>query len=87
MTSKKQKPENMPSAEEVKAELSKVKSIDDFFGTEGVFARLFARTLEEMLETELNAEVGYDRYDARGRNSGNSRHGKRPKQLRTPMVL
>ena len=84
MTSKKQKPESMPSAEEVQTELSKVERIDDFFGKEGVFARLFANTLEEMLETELSAELGYDKYEARGRNSGNSRNGKRPKQLRTP---
>lgn len=84
MSSKKKKPENMPSAEEVQAELSKVESIDDFFGKEGVFARLFARTLEEMLETELSEELGYDKYEAKGRNSGNSRNGKRPKQLRTP---
>lgn len=84
MTSKKQKPENMPSAEKVQAELSKVESIDDFFGKEGVFARLFAKTLEEMLETELSAELGYDKYEAKGRNSGNSRNGSRPKQLRTP---
>jgi len=84
MTSKKQKPESMPSAEEVQTELSKVERIDDFFGKEGVFARLFAKTLEEMLETELSAELGYDKYEARGRNSGNSRNGKRAKQLRTP---
>jgi len=84
MTSKKQKPESMPSAEEVQTELSKVESIDDFFGKEGVFARLFAKTLEEMLETELSEELGYDKYEAKGRNSGNSRNGKRPKQLRTP---
>lgn len=84
MSSKKQKPENMPSAEKVHAELSKVESIDDFFGKEGVFARLFAKTLEEMLETELSEELGYNKYEAKGRNSGNSRNGKRPKQLRTP---
>tara|TARA_R110000744_G_scaffold132963_1_gene241243 strand:+ start:77 stop:1123 length:1047 start_codon:yes stop_codon:yes gene_type:complete len=84
MTSKKQKPESMPSAEEVQAELSKVENIDDFFGKDGVFARLFAKTLEEMLETELSAELGYDKYESQGRNSGNSRNGKRPKQLRTP---
>ncbi len=84
MSSKKQKPETMPSAEAVQAELSKVESIDDFFGKEGVFARLFARTLEEMLETELSEELGYDKYESKGRNSGNSRNGKRSKQLRTP---
>lgn len=84
MTSKKQKPEHMPSAEEVQAELSKIESIDDFFGKEGVFARLFSKTLEEMLESELSEQLGYEKYEAKGRNSGNSRNGKRPKQLRTP---
>jgi transposase-like protein len=84
MTSKKEKPEHMPSAEEVQAELSKVESIDDFFGKEGVFARLFAKTLEEMLEAELSEQLGYEKYEVKGRNSGNSRNGKRPKQLRTP---
>lgn len=84
MTSRKQKPEHMPSAEEVQAELSKVESLDDFFGKEGVFARLFAKTIEEMLEVELSEELGYEKYEAKGRNSGNSRNGKRPKQLRTP---
>ena len=33
-------------AEEVQAELAKVESMDDFFGKEGVFVRLFATTLE-----------------------------------------
>lgn len=84
MSSKKNQAENMPSAEEVQSELSKVESIDDFFGKEGVFARLFAKTLEEMLEIELSEELGYNKYEAKGRNSGNSRNGKRPKQLRTP---
>lgn len=84
MTSKNQKPEHMPSAEEVQYELSKIESIDDFFGKEGVFARLFSKTLEEMLESELSEQLGYEKYESKGRNSGNSRNGKRPKQLRTP---
>ena len=40
-------PEYMPTAEEVQAELAKVQSMDDFFGKEGVFAKLFASTLEQ----------------------------------------
>ena len=39
----------MPSLERIQAELSSAKSIDDFFGKEGIFARLFATTLEQML--------------------------------------
>jgi hypothetical protein len=32
--------ESMPSAEEVQRELAKAKSMDDFFGKDGIFARL-----------------------------------------------
>lgn len=75
--------ESLPSVEQVRRELGKAESIDDFFGKEGIFARLFARTIEEMLEGELSAQLGYERYAAEGRNSGNSRNGKRTTQLQT----
>lgn len=70
-----------PQVEEIQRELSQAESIDDFFGKEGIFARLFARTLEEMLEAELSTQLGYEKYEAKGRNSGNSRNGKRTKQV------
>jgi putative transposase len=75
--------EIMPGAEEVQRELSKAKSMDDFFGKEGIFARLFAHTIEEMLETELSEHLGYEAYEVKGRNSGNSRNGRYTKKLRT----
>jgi transposase-like protein len=75
--------EIMPSAEEVQKELAKAKSMDDFFGKEGIFARLFANTIETMLETELSEELGYEPYEAKGRNSGNNRNGHYPKKVRT----
>ena len=78
-----QEPVHLPSAEEIQNELAQVESIDDFFGKEGVFSRLFARTMEEMLEAELSAHLGYEKYEARGRNSGNSRNGKRETRLQT----
>ena len=86
--SKKQKPSTsqeftMPSTEEVQRELATATSIDDFFGGDGIFARLFAQTLEEMMAAELTHELGYERYEAKGRNSGNSRNGRYPKQVRT----
>jgi hypothetical protein len=43
----------MPEAEEVVRELAKAELMDDFFGKEGIFARLFANTLEQMLEEAL----------------------------------
>lgn len=75
--------ELMPSVEEVQRELSKARSADDFFGKEGIFAKLFAQTIEQMLEAELSAELGYEPYEAKGRNSGNSRNGSYAKKLRT----
>jgi len=73
----------MPSLERIQAELGSAKSIDDFFGKEGIFARLFATTLEQMLEAELTAELGYEKYEAKGRNSGNSRNGKYKRKIRS----
>jgi len=69
--------------ERIQQELATAKSIDDFFGKEGIFARLFAGTLEHMLEAELTAHLGYQPYAVEGRNSGNSRNGKRSRTLRT----
>lgn len=86
-TSKKRKQtqqqQHLPSVEAIQNELGTAESIDDFFGKEGIFARLFAGTLEAMLEAELSEELGYERYDAQGRNSGNSRNGKRTRKLRS----
>ena len=49
--------EYMPSAEEVAQELGKATSIDDFYGKDGIFAKLFSKTIEEMLEAELTAQL------------------------------
>ena len=73
----------LPAVERIQQELARAKSIDDFFGKEGIFARLFADTLEQMLEAELTAHLGYPRHAPEGRNSGNSRNGKRTRQLRS----
>jgi len=75
--------EIMPGAEEVQRELATAKSMDDFFGKEGIFARLFASTIEQMLEAELSEHLGYGPYEAKGRNSGNNRNGKYTKKVRS----
>lgn len=81
---KKQHPQiDMPDACVVEAELAKAKSMDDFFGKEGIFAKLFAHTLEQMLEAELSDHLGYEPYEAKGRNSGNNRNGRYSKKVRT----
>jgi len=73
----------LPSIEEIQQELGQAETLDDFFGKEGIMARLFARTLEQMLEAELTAKLGYEHYEAKGRNSGNSRNGKRRRKVQT----
>ncbi|MFN2134447.1 MAG: hypothetical protein ACK2UK_00745 [Candidatus Promineifilaceae bacterium] len=40
----------MPDAERVAAELAKAESMDNFFGKDGIFAKLFANTLESTME-------------------------------------
>ena len=82
MKTEKGKP-SMPSVETIQQELGKAQSIDDFFGKEGIFARLFAETLEQMLDAELTAQLGYEPYEAKGRNSGNSRNGHYTKKVRS----
>ena len=86
MTSKSEKPgiqDFLPDAETVQQELNTATSMDDFFGKDGIFARLFADTLEQMLEAEMTAHLGYEKHEAKGRNSGNSRNGKTSKKVRT----
>lgn len=73
----------VPKVEQIEAALSQAESMDDFFGKEGILSQLFARTLEQMLEGELTAELGYEKYESKGRNSGNSRNGKRSKTVKS----
>jgi putative transposase len=74
---------HLPAMEEIEEELATVESVDDFFGRDGIFARLFADTLEHLMEAELTEQLGYEKYAAEGRNSGNSRNGTRSRNLRT----
>jgi transposase-like protein len=74
---------HLPSVEAIQRELATAESINDSFGKDGIFARLFSQTLETMLEAELTEHLGYERYEAKGRNSGNNRNGKRPRKVRT----
>jgi len=75
--------QHLPHAEEIAQELAKIKSPDDFFGKDGAFAKLFARTMKEMVEAELTDHLGYEKHAVSGRNSGNSRNGNYQRKLRT----
>ncbi|MFD9820165.1 IS256 family transposase [Streptomyces violascens] len=52
-------------------------------GEGGLLQQLTKRVLESALEGEITDHVGYDKHDAVGRNSGNSRNGTRTKAVLT----
>lgn len=82
-TKKEELQKHLPNPEQLAHELASAESIDDFYGKDGIFARLFSKTIEQMLETELTEELGYEPYQAEGRNSGNSRNGHYTRKMRT----
>lgn len=73
----------MPDADRVAKELAKAQSADDFFGKDGIFAKLFAETLEQMLEAEVTDHLGYEKYSKSGYNTGNSRNGSYKRKVRS----
>lgn len=52
-------------------------------GEGGLLQQLTKRVLESALEGEITDHVGYEKHDAVGRNSGNSRNGTRTKTVLT----
>jgi transposase-like protein len=68
------------SYEEYQEKVNNLKTMSDVTN----FAKeLIAPTLQSMLEAELTDHLGYEKHDAAGRNSGNSRNGYSDKQLKT----
>ena len=52
-------------------------------GEGGLLQQLTKRVLESALEGEITDHLGYDKHDAEGRGSGNSRNGSRAKTVLT----
>lgn len=74
---------NMPTADEVTKTLSKAKTMDDFFGKKGLFAKLFAKTIKGMLAAELTESLGYQKNQSRQGKTTNSRNGYYDKRLKS----
>ena len=55
-------------------------SMDDI---QNLFKETIAEFMEDGLETELDGELGYSRYDYRNKSTENSRNGHSSKTLRT----
>lgn len=76
----------LPAAQLSPQELAGAKSVEDFFGQKGIFARLFASTIEGLLAAELADHLGYERYERRSEEAqpeDNSRNGRRFRQLKS----
>lgn len=61
-------------------DMSNITSMGDI---QNLFKETIAEFMEEGLETELDDELGYSRYDYRSKNTENSRNGHSRKTLRT----
>ena len=68
--------------EQFKADLKGAKTYEDLMGKDGAIKKLIAKSLEQMLESELTEQLGYEKYSPEGKNTGNSRNGKTHKTLK-----
>ena len=66
-----------------KEELSKISTIDDLLGKNGMIAGMLKPVIEELLQAEMSEHVGYEKHDPKGYLSGNSRNGSYKRTLRS----
>jgi putative transposase len=58
------------------------KTPEDFFGENGLIKRFVKSVMESALTAELTTHLGYEKHDAAGYNTGNSRNGSSPKTIK-----
>ena len=56
---------------------------EDLLGQNGLLQQLSKALIERVLDGELTNHLGYEKHSPEGRNSGNSRNGKRGKTVLT----
>jgi len=62
--------------------LKDYKKPEDLVGENGLLKQLTKQLLERAMAAEMTEHVGYDKHDAIGNNSGNSRNGKSTKTIK-----
>lgn len=65
----------------LKKELANCKTMDDLCGKNRLLQRLLGDMVEQMLDKEMEAHLGYKKRSAKGYHSGNSRNGKNSKKV------
>ncbi len=73
----------MMSAQEMGEKLASANDIDDFFGKEGIMAQIFGKTIQTMMEGELEDHLGYPKSAKSGNNTGNSRNGHYERRIKS----
>jgi len=63
--------------------LTNYKKPEDITGPDGLLAQLTGALVERALNAEMTEHLGYEKHDAAGRKTGNSRNGKTKKRLKT----
>ena len=58
------------------------KNPEDMFGKDGIIKELTKRLVEKAMDAELTHQLGYEKNNPEGKNSGNSRNGKYSKTLK-----
>ena len=82
MSRKNRTPEENARREKIREllQMTNIGSMDDI---QNLFKETIAEFIENGLETELDDELGYSKYDYRSKNTDNSRNGHSSKTLRT----
>lgn len=62
--------------------LKDYKTPEEILGDNGLLKQLTKAVLERAMQAELTEHLGYEKHDASGDNSGNSRNGKSRKTLK-----
>ena len=68
---------------DVQEELKKCKTVEDLIGPQGLFKKILKDFVETTLDEEMNLHLGYEKSEAKGRKSGNSRNGKVSKTVKS----
>ena len=68
---------------DLKAELAKCKTAEDLTGKNGLLQRLIGGMLEQLLQTEMDEHLGYEKHAPIGHHSGNSRNGTSKKTVKS----
>lgn len=67
----------------LQAEIKNCTTMEDITGKNGILKRLLKNMVEKILEAEISESLGYDKYAAEGKHSGNSRNGKTAKTVKS----